>query len=121
MAYATAEQLETYIGPLRTLPDDADEVTRLLERASDLLDDATFQASAADDLTAEQTGHLADATCAQVESWLEWGEDQAIVGFSGQVSIRSLQIANLPPVLSPRARVHLRKADLLSTMVGVAR
>lgn len=120
MAYATAEQLEAYLGPSRTLSSDADDITRLLERASELMDDATFQASTAADLTDDQLTELANAVCAQIEQWDEWGEDSAIVGLRGQIGIRSLSISNLPPILAPRARIHLRKAELLSAAVGVA-
>jgi hypothetical protein len=119
MSYAEPADLLAYVGAERTLPDN-DEQLRLLARASEIIDDATFGAATADDLDVDQTTELAKATCAQVEGWLEWGEEQAITGQSGSVGLGGLNIGRLPGLVYPRTRIHLRRAGLLSAMVGVA-
>lgn len=123
--YATVEELEAYVGSSQTLPvDESDqgEAERLLTRASELLDDVTFNRAAAafagDDATVK--AHLSKATCAQVEFWLEWGEDHDIVAYRGGVTTGKLSLTRLPKDLAPRALRHLRAAGLLTAMAPIA-
>ena len=126
--YATAEELEAYVGASQTLPSDdsGEETTRLLQRASEFMDDVTFGRAALawadplpDPLTISQAG-LRDATCAQAEFWLEWGEDNDVVGYRGSVSLGKLTLSKLPLQLAGRAKRHLRVAGLLSAQVPIA-
>lgn len=57
---------------------------------------------------------LKNAQCAQVEQWLEVGEESDIAGYSGVVSAGGGVSAEAPPELAPRARRILNKAGLLS-------
>jgi hypothetical protein len=125
VAYATTEQLAAW------LPDDADAELisdRLLQRASELLDDYIRQPFALVTDTedadygrpsdAELRQLLADACCAQVEFWGNVGEDHDIEGLGGQsVSIMSYS-GPLPDELSPRARRLLAQGGLLSVPNG---
>jgi hypothetical protein len=116
MAFATAEQLTDYVAAGTEIPDDAD---RLLTRASELIDEVTFRratdawTSPLPDPPTEEQAALRDATCAQVEFWLAWGEDHDIEGIRGPVSLGSLRLDELPMELGPRARRHLSLAGLL--------
>lgn len=103
MGYATVTELATYLGVGGgTLPADA---SRLLERAGDLVKLATLNRGNVADV--EQKTALRDATCAQVEFWLSVGEDHAVTGESGGVSIGSLRIDSLPQQLALRAWNYL--------------
>jgi hypothetical protein len=100
MALATIAQLDAWLG--RPSPADA---PRLLDRASEVVAGAVRTKVATDtttglptDPTTAQT--LADATCAQVESWLDDGECD-------------------PTGLDSHARLILRTAGLLNAAVAV--
>lgn len=117
-AYATATELGGFLG--QPAPPDAD---RLLARASELLDGEVttpFDVSADTDLPTDTTvaAALRDACCAQVEFWLEVGEDHDVTGLSGGVAVGSLRLDHLPPVVGPRARRLLGNGGLLG--IGVA-
>ncbi len=116
VAYATAEEYTTFAD----VAADAD-VDRLLERASELIDDtvrATFTISSSTSLPTDTTiaAAMRDATCAQVEYWVtEVGEEHDIAGMGNrQVSIGHLSMDHLPPVVAPRARRFLSVAGLLN-------
>lgn len=121
MSYADRAALAAYVVELRTVPADA-EATRLLERASELIDDRTLgraallEAGVDDDALAL----VGKAACAQVEFWLEFGEDHGIVGLRGGIGIGALNVEQLPQELAPRARRHLRAAGVFSAMTEVA-
>lgn len=122
-AYATVDQLGEF------LDDDVSvqglDLARLLERASELLDDkirAPFDVDADTNLPTDETTAtaLADACCAQVEYWLVGpGEEHDIEGMAGhQVSIGHLSVDALAPELAPRAQRLLANAGLLILTSG---
>ncbi len=116
VAYATEDDLAGYVAAAAGLED----ASRLLTRASELLDDKVRASFEVDDDTNLPThtgvaAALRDATCAQVEFWLEVGEEHDVEGLAGrQVSIQGLSLAALPPELAPRAQRILRTAGLLN-------
>jgi hypothetical protein len=61
---------------------------------------------------------LKDACCAQVEQWLEVGEENDIAGYprAASVSVGGLNLSALPSVLAPRARRILRRGGLTVTV-----
>lgn len=123
MAYATVQQLTAWLGGESAVPSDAD---RLLDRASELIDTATVAAVYATDVDGQPTEHrvidgLRDATCAQVEYWLETGDELGVAGAYGSVSIGSVTLSGStrggsggsgPARLAPRARDVLIRAGL---------
>lgn len=121
--FATTEELETFIGTGYSIPADAD---RLLQRASELVAHRTIGLATAywHTITLEDphdsfTEGLRDATLAQVEFWLETGEEHDIVGLVGSITSGKLSISQLPPRLGPRARAFLIDAGLLHGRAGV--
>jgi hypothetical protein len=61
---------------------------------------------------------LRDACCAQVEQWLEVGEENDIAGYprTTAMGIGGMNVAALPSVLAPRARRILRRGGLTVTV-----
>lgn len=118
VAYATVDELHSYVSASADLGDEAD---RWLERASELIDDTVRASFAVDDTTNLPTdtaviAAMRDATCAQIEFWLEVGEDHDVEGLADrQVSIHGLSLQALPPELAPRARRIMRTAGLLNS------
>ena len=116
VAYATEDDLAGYVAAAAGL----DDASRLLTRASELLDDKVLMPFSIDDDTQLPTDTdiataLRDATCAQVEFWLEVGEEHDIEGLANrQVSVQGLNLSALPPELGPRARRILHLAGLLN-------
>lgn len=113
-AYASSEEYATYRDETQ------EDVSRLLARASELLDSkvrATFNVGD-DDLPTNTTiaEALRDACCAQVEYWLEAvGEEHDLEGMgSKQVAIGHLRMDELPPELAPRAFRFLDNAGLMT-------
>lgn len=110
MAYATTTELQEYLGGA-SLPSDAN---RLLERASDLVDYATF--GKLDPTDTEQMDVAKKATCAQVEYWMSVGENIDVSGSSyNSISIgtysatfsnssSSKSTGNQELAMAPRAR-----------------
>lgn len=115
VAYADADALTAYLGT--SAPADAD---RLLERASELLDDKVRAAFDVDDDTdlptdADVATALEQAACAQVEFWLEVGEEHDTAGEAHVgIAVGNLRVDSLPPEVAPRARRILRHAGLLN-------
>ncbi len=73
MAHATTTQLATYLSiDIGDLPSDA---ARLLERASELIDTYVLNNS-----TTDKEDTLANATCAQVEKWIDSGDELGSMG-----------------------------------------
>jgi hypothetical protein len=109
MAYATTADLATYLGiPEADLPADS---TRQLQRASELLDYATMGRT-----TATETADAAkSATMAQVEFWLEAGEESDIYGSKNfrSHSIGGVSIQGRISELAPRAKRILSAEGLL--------
>ncbi|GAW50610.1 MULTISPECIES: hypothetical protein [unclassified Nocardioides] len=133
MPYATTEQLGAYFGAdgesesPSTIPEDA---ARLLVRASELVADHIVTAVYDVDSDGNATdgtviAALRDATCAQVEFWLTGDEEDDILGPLQSVSTQGVQLQMgagenrpTPMYLAPRAARALRRAGLLSGVVG---
>jgi hypothetical protein len=134
-AYTDAESLEAYVGTTYTLPVAA-EVTRLIERASQLIDFVTrgrAQAGYDGDLSIGPTNTLPlgaltqedyqtaleRAANAQVEFYLEVGEEHEIVGLTGSARTGRVSFDKLPSRLGPRAKDALIEAGLISARVWI--
>lgn len=113
----TARVSETYDS---VLPDE-DTANRMLVKASEVIDDATlYRAQLAYDL--DQDGArdaLAQATCDQVEFWLEVGEEHDVTGLRGSLVSGRVQVHPVAGTLAPRARRTLLRAGLYSGAVNV--
>jgi hypothetical protein len=114
--FATATDLGAYL-PAGTEVDSQD-ADRLLARASELVAEAAtagystdLDGAPVDDWDKDA---LRDATCAQVEQWLEVGEENDVAGYSRATSFGTggLSLSSLPSILAPRARRILRSAGL---------
>lgn len=123
VAYATTAQLATWLGTQGT-PD----AGRLLERASELIDEtvrAPFAVSAVTNLPTDPdvAAALRDATCAVVEAWLEVGESNDVDGLAGQQIAVQGYSGPRAPTVPPRAVRALNTAGLLtvapSALVGI--
>ena len=138
--YATQAQLAAYLGTEYGTPSDP-EATRLLTRASELINEVTLgKSQRAWDGTiyqyaysgylppspyavppytqAEYQQALALAACAQVEFWLEVGEEHDIAGLRGGLTAgKILNISQLPDRLGPRCKRAIRQVHLLSANV----
>jgi hypothetical protein len=120
--YASTSDLEEFVGSSYPVPADAD---RMLRRASELVDARTngrafgfWDDPLPEPLTIQQDA-IRRAVCAQVEFWLETGEEYAVVGLEGTgTTIGGLRIDKLPMRLSERARDILLPSGLL--YAGVA-
>ena len=121
--FATSDELDAFLGTDYTVPVDAD---RILARASEIVAYATIGLYAGywHTVTVEDphdafSEGLRDATCAQVEFWLEVGEEHDIVGLTGAINSGKLSISKLPQFLAPRARRFLIGAGLLHGRAGI--
>jgi hypothetical protein len=121
--FATSAELDVFIGTDYAVPVDAD---RILQRASEIVAFSTiglysgyWHTVTVDDPHDTFTEGLRDATCAQVEFWLEVGEEHDIVGLTGAVTSGRLFLSKLPQQLAPRARRFLLGAGLLHARAGV--
>ena len=112
MAHASPEELQEYMGTEEP-PEDAE---RLLERASELVD----QLILAENDVEKYGDTLRDATCAQVEWWVETGDELGVSSSMRSISLgsfsadlgRNQQQGGLPAI-APRARRVLSRAGLL--------
>jgi len=147
-AFATRDQVEAYVGPARAaqLPVIANpdsEMDRLIARASELIYQATgnlatravqgllladYFGGYIDPLTlptplqkSDYQFGLAQAVAAQIEFWLEFGEDHAIVALPAGSSASSgkVQVSQLPGQLCRRALFHLSSLGMLSSKVAI--
>ncbi len=114
--YATTAQLTARLSATYIVPANA---AQLLTKASELIDDHIlgdraadlFVSVLADDVVRKSA--LADATCDQVEFWMEVGEEHDVAGLRGSMVAGRVQVHPVPPALGQRARRSLRKAGLL--------
>ncbi len=113
--YATQADAAAYMGiEVAALPTDID---RLLTQATHLVDYVTLNQIDITDADHEQAAQ--DATCAQVEYWINHGEDEEFSAAikSYQKSKVSVTYAgnpqSIPPKLCERAKRHLLLAGLL--------
>lgn len=113
-SYATKANLAEYLFiPVNQLPTDSE---RLLSRASELVKHATVG-----NIDIYNENHLEaakKAVCAQVEYWLNIGEDKAIVGniknYSiGDLSVTYDELISNKGALCDRARMFLNDYGLL--------
>ncbi len=119
-AYATLAELNAHLPAAQAVATSgaaANEATRLLTRASELVDDAIRAPYAVDDAglptDATVTSALRLAVCAQYEQWIEVGEENAIDGLAGtQIAVAGYS-GGRAPRLAPRAVAALRTANLL--------
>lgn len=127
MSHATLAQLAAYLGTdEEDLPSDA---SRLLERASDLIDRITRGRYDADTAGAYVVAQVVKATCAQVEFWISAGEGSDIEGGvtsyrAGSVSVTRAEgsagsDSSLGSRVAPRSRDALFMAGLLNAAVNV--
>jgi hypothetical protein len=97
---------------------DSNDAARILERATEVVAEAVTTGYYTDDLgnPTDDTviEALRKACCAQVEQWLEVGEENDIAGYSrsATMSVGGLNLSELPSILAPRARRILRLAGL---------
>lgn len=116
-AYADTDALTAWLPSDATVPADAE---RLLSRASELIDQTVLASYTVDDdgipTDSGVAQALSDAACAQVEFWMEVGEEHDIDGLAGsQASAGSLNVhkpGRLPE--NGRAMGILRQGRLLS-------
>lgn len=101
---------------------DSEDVGRLLMRATEVVAEhvtvgfmVDVDGNPSDD---DVKAVLRDACCAQVEQWLEVGEDNDVAGYRRDtaMSVGGLNLSALPDVLAPRARRVLRLAGMNSAM-----
>jgi len=105
------------------------DLDRMLERASELIDDHLRRAvydvdddgAPTDD---DDIAALRDATCAQVEFWMAADEEEDILGPVQSLSIGNIQVSQgseawrvSPMYLAPRAARILRNAGILTAPV----
>lgn len=120
MAYATTTEFTSYTGKAATA-----DTGRLLQRASNLLDALIVVSYRVDALGVpydlEVIDALKNATCAQVEWWIETGDP--IEGSSRfettglSAGTGGLNLGKSRRRLAPQAEDELRKANLLSRSV----
>jgi len=122
--FATTEELTARLSSAYADPADA---AQLLVKASELIDYATqgfaqliydgtdYTSSDYDAIRVE----LSNATCDQVEFWLEVGEETDVVGLRGSMIAGRVQVQRLPPALGPRALRTLLRAGLYWQGSGV--
>lgn len=121
MAYATPADLSAYID--QAPPDDA---IRLLSRASDLIDDflvgCTYNVDANGNPTDAATiTAFNQACCAQVEYWLENGDEFSDLTRVSSYSIEGIAVTfkDPPPRIAPRAKDVLRVAGIYPSQTPV--
>lgn len=133
MAYATTTELTAYLAA-GTVPTDA---ARLLDRATEAVDEVTLgnarlawdgllsginrtiPTQIAPYTQAEYQAALSKATCAQVEYWLEVGEEHDTASLRGSAAAGKVSISELPPVLGRRAIRALRDVNLVGGAVAI--
>lgn len=120
IAYATEEELDGFLAAGVTVTDGP----RLLARATELLDGIVRTPyRLTDDGLPDDTVYaeaLRDAVCAQVEFWLEVGEENDIDGLAGTDVSVSGYSGRRPPRVAPRAARILGGAGLISPSIDTA-
>lgn len=117
--YATPEDLSAWLPPSQaeSLGGDTD---RLILRATEVIAEHVttgYTVDTAGDPAIDPVREaLRDACCAQIEQWLEVGEENDVAGYSRATAMSSggLNLSSLPAILAPRARRILRLAGLNS-------
>lgn len=115
MIHATKAELAAYLAVAEAaLPADAD---RLLARASELIDTHAFGYYVVDSVTSRAVDThvlvgLRDATCAQIEWWMQTGDEVEATSRFAYPGIGSLNVRTSGRRLAPRAQDALRRAGL---------
>jgi hypothetical protein len=114
--FVTKEEYAAWVGVgVAELPHD---MARLIQRASELLWYLSFGFIPLQVSTASYDTRVKEATCAQLEYWLEEvGEGVDKVGASGSGSLGSFQWTKAPRMLAPRAARILRFGGYLNRRV----
>ena len=124
MAYATIDDLQSWLGQDAPDPASVAAAERMLDRASEIIEDNTRTAiyTVDDDNNAVDADVIAafrDATCAQVEFWFAGDEEDDILGPVDSLSLGGMTAKfsqgndRLTPMfLAPRAARILRNADI---------
>ncbi len=112
--FVTMNEVQTWVGNLIILPQDID---RLIFRASELIRRKTYHRT--DDT--DRVEDVKNATCAQVEYWLQIDESSDITGPLGPMKIKDFSFNSKFTVLAPRARDLLLDAGLLYKGVDIGR
>lgn len=112
--FATISDLTARLSSAYTVPADADT---LLVKASELIDDATQGRAQEvyDGTDVDLKLLLAQATCDQVEYWLEVGEEHDVLGLHGSLQGGRVQINKMPGRLGQRPLRTLLRAGLYWT------
>ena len=96
------------------------DTTKLRRDASELIDFVSQGraqvAFDSDDATLKAL--LSDATCDQVEYWLEVGPEHDVVGLVGSLTSGRWSVSKVTPALGPRALRTLKRAGLFWSGVG---
>ncbi len=117
-SFATVSELEAYLSPAYTMPADATAL-KLLARASEVIDFYSFGRAQrvvdTVDAPAALLTSLSDATCAQVEFWLETGEEHDVLGLPKGSSLQGgrVQVQRMPGQLGQRAKRTLLSTGLM--------
>lgn len=121
--YATADDLGGWLPAEAAARLEAGDTERILLRASEVVAEHVTTGYAlnteGDAADADTATALRDATCAQVEQWLEVGEENDVAGYSrgASLSVGGLSVSSMPRILAPRARRILRIAGLNSAVM----
>lgn len=113
--YATTADLTARLSSTYTVPADSDA---LLARASELIDEHTLNraqvAYDSEELEVDTPlrDALRDATCDQVEFWLEVGPEHDVAGLKGSLVAGRLQVHPVANTLAPRAKRALLRVGL---------
>ncbi len=116
--YATYDELVARLSPSYTAPSPADSA-KLLNKASELINYATLgRARTAFNATTPEPDMiqaLSDATCDQVEFWLEAGEEHDVLGLPKGSSLQGgrVQVQRMPGQMGQRAKRTLTEAGLM--------
>jgi len=120
--YATVPELTARLSSTYAVPTDAEI---LLAKASEVIDYETLGAAQtlydADPPVPSRLALLSQATCDQVEYWLEVGEEHDVVGLQPGSSLQGgrVQVQKMPGALGQRARRTLLRAGLLYWGTGI--
>lgn len=117
--YATIEDLEYRLSSAYSVPDNAQQ---LLKKASEVIDTATLGRTvtlwADTETDAELLDVITQATCDQVEFWLEAGEEHDVAGLKGSLVAGRLQEHPVPGLIGTRVMRSLLRAGLMWRGVG---
>lgn len=121
VAFADEEALAAWLlgGDYEAQTPEGEAADRILARASERINCASSGAYEVDELTELPETvvlvALEQATCAQVEQWLEVGEENDISGYPGDTYMSAgVSVNRQPSKLAPRAAMILSRLGLLN-------